>query len=483
MATDEQLIEQIRYGNSEVYSQLFRKYYQQIYSICFAILRNTYDAEEVTQETFVQAYLKLNQLKKPDKFFAWLKKIAQNRCKNYMQQMKPTFSLTDEQLPVQSEIATLAQIAPDEHILKQELIDSIMEAVEALPPKDREIVRAHIDGLNHAEISERFGISVEASMSRLYRARKKLAARMKDLLNAIFGLPKILPLKKIISGGIVAMKIGTSAKVTIGVIGVLAAGFIGFQIVTHQPDVKSPKVVTQQPKVKSEVKQKPISKMSSRLNKSEKVIQNDQDVEEQVDKFLARPDAPKQSPQGESKKISEQEEIEEQELPAELKEKIELFNALMRILPVYEEVQQSIDEAAKEVANHVNSLDIDRYETIHYGSDSEGRMEITVLDKHGQRIVNDPYLDSFLSELYEKEERVIQLVNRQNATLHEIDELYPGAVEWSDGAIIMAPTGIINDNVLRGYLGKELPWSRLGYSSYFDAKDYKSKFPKSLFTF
>ena len=260
MATDEQLIEQIQKGESEAYGELFRRYYQQINFICLSVLKNTHDAEEVTQETFIHAYLKLDQLKKPDKFFAWLKKIAQNRSKNYVRRTGPEmipFNLASSQTareeawvggyPVQSGVIPLTQITPDEHLLKQELRDSIMEAVEALPPKDREVVQAHIDGLNHAEISERFGISVQASTSRLYRARKKLAAQVKDLLNAIFGLPKMLPVKKIISGGILAMKIGTSAKVTIGVIGVLVAGFIGFQIVMRQPDVKSPGVETQQP--------------------------------------------------------------------------------------------------------------------------------------------------------------------------------------------------------------------------------------------
>lgn len=71
---------------------------------------------------------------------------------------------------------------------------------------------------------------------------------MKDLLNAIIGLPKMLSLEKIISGGITAMKIGTSTKVTIGVIGAIVAGFIGFQVVTHnntQPKVKPTEKVTQ----------------------------------------------------------------------------------------------------------------------------------------------------------------------------------------------------------------------------------------------
>jgi len=215
MATDGQLIEQIREGKREAYGQLYRKYYQRIYSVCFSVLKNPHDAEEITQETFVHAYLKLDQLKKPDKYFAWLKKIAQNRSKNYVRQTGP------EMIPLNLASAQTAReedslggyllnpIAPDENILRQELMDAIMEAVEALPPKDREVVRAHIDGLSHAEISERFSISVEASMSRLYRARKKLSVSVKDLLSGIFGLPKMWILRQNMSGKAVIMMLNS----------------------------------------------------------------------------------------------------------------------------------------------------------------------------------------------------------------------------------------------------------------------------------
>ena len=121
-----------------------------------------------------------------------------------------------------------------EQILRQELLDAIMEAIEALPARDREVVQARIDGLSHMEISERFGISVQASISRLYRARRKLADHVKYLLSVIFGLPKSLPLRKLISGGVMAMKIATSTKITMGIIGIIAAGLAGFLITTHQ---------------------------------------------------------------------------------------------------------------------------------------------------------------------------------------------------------------------------------------------------------
>ncbi len=262
MAADRELIEQIQKGKSDAYGQLFRKYYQPIYSICFSILKNQHDAEEVTSDTFFHAYLKLNQLRKPSKFFAWLKKIAQNRSKNYLRDKREdAMSLSvvsaqtvdDEIAPIQPGVASvqdglfpLPQIAPDEHLLKQELVDSIMEAVEALPTKDREVVRARIDGLNHSEISERLSISAQASMNRLHRARKKISAHLKDLLNAIFGLPKILPFKTIISGGILAMKIGASTKITIGITGVLIAIFTGVVTTHYLPDDKPHRAAVQQ---------------------------------------------------------------------------------------------------------------------------------------------------------------------------------------------------------------------------------------------
>jgi len=251
MATDKQLIEQINRGRSKAYEQLFRRYYQQINSVCFSILKNRQDAEEAASDTFVLAYLKLDQLKKPKNFFPWLKKIAQNRSRDILR------SKREKEIPLALVIGQPSRQAnPDESLLRQELIDAIMKAVEALSPKDREVVRAHIEGLNHSEISERYGISAQASMNRLHRARKKIAVHLKELLNAIFGLPKMLAFKTIISGGILTMKIGTTTKVTIGVIGVLAAGFTGFQIATHQPDVEPPEVATQQQTARSQVMNK-----------------------------------------------------------------------------------------------------------------------------------------------------------------------------------------------------------------------------------
>jgi len=231
MATDRELVKQVRRGECEAYAELFQKHYNYIYVICLSMVRNPQDAEELAQEMFVLAYLKLDQLRNPDRFFPWLKKMAHNRSRNYAQRTKAKIV----QIPLSG--IQRESVAPDGELLRRELMDAIMEAIQALSAKDRAVVQARIDGLNHAEISERLGISVQASISRLYRARRKLAGHLKGLYS-IFGLSRILRCKEIISGGIVAMKIGTVAKIGIGIIGVLCIGFIGLRIIIYRPDAK-----------------------------------------------------------------------------------------------------------------------------------------------------------------------------------------------------------------------------------------------------
>jgi RNA polymerase sigma-70 factor (ECF subfamily) len=285
MATDRELIEKVKHGESKAYGQLFQKYYGQIYAICLAILKNPQDAEELAQDVFILAYVRLDQLREPGKFFPWLKKIARNRSKNHMQ--KAGLRL----VPLDSASSHKAPDAPDERILRQELMDSIMGAIEALPTRDREVVQARIDGLSYREISDRSGISAEVAMNRLSRARKHLAEHMKGLLSAIFSLPKILSPKKIISGGITAAKAGTAAKVTVGIAGILVAGFIGLQLGTRLTDnypsetgnSQSETEISQSPSSRTETGQKSIQRVISQSAVNDWNVEDEKDIQQ----FLA----------------------------------------------------------------------------------------------------------------------------------------------------------------------------------------------------
>jgi RNA polymerase sigma-70 factor (ECF subfamily) len=186
MATDSEILQQIKRSDTTAFGRLVQKYQAEIFSICQAILKNPQDAEEAAQDTFVQAYLKLDQLKQPDKFFPWLRQIAKNLSKNYRRRRQEDI-IAMEQLTDEPGM----QATPDESVLRQELMEAVMEAIETLPSKDRKVIRAYMDGLSHEAISDKLGISYQASMSRLYRARKKITAQVKHLLSGVIGLPKM----------------------------------------------------------------------------------------------------------------------------------------------------------------------------------------------------------------------------------------------------------------------------------------------------
>ena len=349
MATDEQLIQKIQQGESEAFGQLFSKYQKQIYSIVFRIVKNPHDAEEVVQDTFVRAYLKLDQLKKLDKFSAWLKRIAQNCSKNYLNRKQ------EESVPLVVATAQIStQTTPDRLLLKQELIDAVMEVIESLPQEDREMIQARIDGLSHSEISEQFGISISTSTTRLYRIRKKIKARVKDLLNAIIGLPKMLSLKKIISGGILAMKIGTSMKVPIAIIGVIIAGTIVFQVVMHyktqQIEVKPPERVTQQQIARPTSQPKPVRQRSG---DSEKIIQDEQDIK-QLEEVLAWLDSLKEESSIESDESDVSPEIDEENNSDSEEERMRKIEAE---IPILEQELRTILDRALEIHRLLTSRD------------------------------------------------------------------------------------------------------------------------------
>ncbi|MBM3242895.1 sigma-70 family RNA polymerase sigma factor [Candidatus Poribacteria bacterium] len=227
MSMDAFLVQQTLDGDDKAFGQLIQEYQASVYKICLAIVKNPQDAEELVQDVFVCAYQKLVQLKEPEKFQQWIKKIAQNLSKSRRRCLKQeSVSLTQ----IQDELASMPSL--EDLILRQELIDAVMAAIESLPQKDRQVIKAYIDGLDHKTISIQTGLSYRASINRLYRIRKEITQKVKHLLSGIGILFNTLPLKKCLEGGIVAMKIKASVKIgaiAIGTMAIILAGSIGIK--------------------------------------------------------------------------------------------------------------------------------------------------------------------------------------------------------------------------------------------------------------
>ena len=229
MAKDNTLIHRAQTGDEGAFAELMRAYHAYVYAIVIGIVKNSHDAEEVVQDTFLSAYRGLTQLEDRKKFKSWLAEIARNRARNWLRKQRGDTVSIDEV----SEHLLQTEDSPDERLVRLEQRELIRRTMETLPQKDREIARAfYLEGASYNELTSTHGLSNKAISFRLSRARRHLSKRLQYLLTGIFVSPG-LTLKKIYSGGLTVMKVGTVSKITVGAAALIAVIFIGYMGV-HQ---------------------------------------------------------------------------------------------------------------------------------------------------------------------------------------------------------------------------------------------------------
>ena len=224
MAKENTLIYRAQTGDEEAFADLMREYYAYVYAIVGKIVDNAHDAEEVVQDAFLNAYQGLGQLEDATKFKGWLAEITRNCARQLLRKQRGETVSIDEV----SEQILQTQDSLDERLMQQEQRELIRRTIETLPQKDREIVRAfYLEGASYDELTSAHGLSYNAVASRLSRAKRQLSKRLQYLLTGIFVSPG-LTLKKIYSGGLTVVKVGTAPKITVGVAALIALIFIGF---------------------------------------------------------------------------------------------------------------------------------------------------------------------------------------------------------------------------------------------------------------
>ena len=224
MAKDNTLIYRAQNGDEEAFADLMREYYAYVYAIVGEIVDNAHDAEEVVQDAFLNAYQGLGQLEDATKFKSWLAEITRNCARQWLRKQRDeTVSINEV-----SEQILQTEDPPDEQLMQLEQRELIRRTIETLPHKDREIARAfYLEGASYDELTNTHGLSYSAIASRLSRAKRQLSKRLQYLLTGIFVSPG-LTLKKLYSGGLTVMKVGTVPKITVGVAALIALIFIGF---------------------------------------------------------------------------------------------------------------------------------------------------------------------------------------------------------------------------------------------------------------
>ena len=236
--SDTDLVQSAQSGDEKAFEMLVEKYRPRIDSAISAFIDNPQDREDIAQETIINAYRNLRQLSKPERFGAWVATIAQNQCRDWMRKNRIQTVPIDEV----EEKALQSDDSPERNSVEAEQRRIIAQAIETLPQTERQIARAHyLENASHDELVSRHGISYQSVSARLFRAKRKLAKRLRHLLGGAF-LPPITTLKKISSGGFTAMKIGTVPKITVAVIAIAALVFIGSRQMKSPEEDQSPSV-------------------------------------------------------------------------------------------------------------------------------------------------------------------------------------------------------------------------------------------------
>jgi RNA polymerase sigma-70 factor (ECF subfamily) len=176
-ATNRNLAMLAAQGNREAFSELVHRHQASVFNIAYRMLGNRGDAEDAAQEAFIRTYLALDSFDSSRPFSPWLKKIAVNVCLNQLKRKNPTPYLEDA-FPPQREPAP----GPEAQTIHRERAKKVRAAILALPPRYRAVIELrHFQHLSYKEISKTLERPLSDIKSDLFRARRMLADKLKEL--------------------------------------------------------------------------------------------------------------------------------------------------------------------------------------------------------------------------------------------------------------------------------------------------------------
>jgi RNA polymerase sigma-70 factor (ECF subfamily) len=170
--TDRDLIVRARRGDGGAFSELVTRYQTSVFNVCYRILHERGEAEDLAQETFMRAYNRLEQFDLEREFGPWVRRVAANLCLNHLESQKITAPLDEERDADES-------VRPEKQVEVRERSEQIRGALASLPPNYRVVVELrHYQELSYDEIAAELKIPLSDVKSHLFRARKLLAEKL-----------------------------------------------------------------------------------------------------------------------------------------------------------------------------------------------------------------------------------------------------------------------------------------------------------------
>lgn len=180
-SSDLELAQLATKGNMFAFEELYNRHHRRVYSLCLRMLQNTHEAEDLTQEVFIQLYRKIGSFRGDSAFTTWLHRMTVNQVLMHFRKRTVKFEKTTEEgeTPEQVVIGTGNQD-------KMPIVDKIAldSAIALLPAGYRNVFVLHdVEGYEHEEVARILGCSVGTSKSQLHKARLKMRKLLQKKTN------------------------------------------------------------------------------------------------------------------------------------------------------------------------------------------------------------------------------------------------------------------------------------------------------------
>ncbi len=172
LADELEWVERARQADRSAFESLYRLHVDKIYGLCLRMTGNASEAEDCTQDAFIQAWRKLAKFRGDSAFSSWLHRIAVNAVLVRMRKSRRE----QDRIQAVTDISPAAKTVGDSGNL-----EDLQKAVDELPAGARRVFVLHaVYGYSHDETSSMLGIAVGTSKAQLHRAKRLLAQQLKQ---------------------------------------------------------------------------------------------------------------------------------------------------------------------------------------------------------------------------------------------------------------------------------------------------------------
>jgi RNA polymerase sigma-70 factor (ECF subfamily) len=184
-ASERALVQRARAGDRRAFGELVTRYMRRAYYAALGLVGSHEDALDLSQEAFARAFRARANLDPDLPFYGYLYQIVRRLCFNFLRDSRTRRVRMEEATPwlMNQAGAKAAATDPARSAERSELCALVQAAIERLPEREREVlVLKEFEGLRYREIAELLGIPIGTVMSRLYTARRNLAAELEGVL-------------------------------------------------------------------------------------------------------------------------------------------------------------------------------------------------------------------------------------------------------------------------------------------------------------